>query len=304
MDIVEADHIRARTTSAIVSGLAAALAFSGAGTAWLAWVCFVPLFYAVESQPFILVFGYAWLQGTVFFLGTLHWIPAAFSHIAQVPEVVPAIGLVILSTVLAIAGASAILINDLASRSIRLPSFLMIPIIWAAAEWIRASLPFGSPWALLGYAAYRDRSLIQLSELTGVYGISAVLMFCNAALYYSLRIRHDPRSSISCLGLLAVIVVCLHVLGARRIHYFERMSRAGSIRIAIIGSNFPAGAKLQSLSILRSFDYYYDQSELASPYQPDLICGRKRRLDSTCNRPICIRLLSPQTLFVEGGCWL
>src|SRR5262249_21533083 len=50
---------------------------------------------------------------------------------------------------------------------------------WVTLEWLRGWFFIGFPWAALGYSQYRFHSLVQMAEVTGVYGVSAVLVLFN-----------------------------------------------------------------------------------------------------------------------------
>ena len=63
------------------------------------------------------------------------------------------------------------------------PIVVTLPIAWTAVEWLRTYFPIGFPWNLLGYTAYRNLELIQFAEFTGVYGVSALIIFFNVVVY-------------------------------------------------------------------------------------------------------------------------
>lgn len=52
---------------------------------------------------------------------------------------------------------------------------LGIPALWVAAEFARTSLFSGFSWELLGYTQYRHLAIIQLADITGVYGLSFLM---------------------------------------------------------------------------------------------------------------------------------
>jgi apolipoprotein N-acyltransferase len=54
--------------------------------------------------------------------------------------------------------------------------------LWAALEFLRSSLLTGFPWNLLVYSQHRNLPLIQVASVTGVYGVSFMVMAVNAAL--------------------------------------------------------------------------------------------------------------------------
>jgi len=71
----------------------------------------------------------------------------------------------------------ACLLFRLARRGPRpLPSWLALPVAWCAVEYLRSVFPLdGFPWLLLGYVAWRWEILVQIADVTGVFGLSFLL---------------------------------------------------------------------------------------------------------------------------------
>jgi len=61
-----------------------------------------------------------------------------------------------------------------------------------ALEFARARLGPGFPWLLTGYTQHGNLALVQLSSVTGVYGLSFLVVFFNAGLA---RLLHGGRST-------------------------------------------------------------------------------------------------------------
>jgi apolipoprotein N-acyltransferase len=53
-----------------------------------------------------------------------------------------------------------------------MPVWLAIPIVWTSLEYIRAWMITGFAWYFLGHTQYRWSALIQICDVTGVYGVS------------------------------------------------------------------------------------------------------------------------------------
>lgn len=77
-----------------------------------------------------------------------------------------------------------------------LPLWISVPVIWTALEFVRANFMTGFAWYLLGHTQYRWLSLIQISDLTGAYGVSFVIALVSAVLA-----GHVPLDWSSRLGL-------------------------------------------------------------------------------------------------------
>ncbi|TVR04108.1 MAG: apolipoprotein N-acyltransferase [Spirochaetaceae bacterium] len=67
-------------------------------------------------------------------------------------------------------------------RRIRVARFLVFPLAWTFFELARSSGFLGYPWALVGHSQYRVLPLIQLSTITGVWGVSFLVLLVNSAL--------------------------------------------------------------------------------------------------------------------------
>ncbi len=57
--------------------------------------------------------------------------------------------------------------------------YWIVAAAWTAAEYLQSLGDLGFPWGYLGHALWRRPALIQLATWTGVYGLSAVLFWCN-----------------------------------------------------------------------------------------------------------------------------
>jgi apolipoprotein N-acyltransferase len=55
--------------------------------------------------------------------------------------------------------------------------------IWVMLEYARTHIMTGFPWCLLGYSQFLRLPLIQIADITGVYGISFLIILVNLVLY-------------------------------------------------------------------------------------------------------------------------
>ena len=109
-----------------------------------------------------------------------------------------------------------------------------MPIAWTAVEWIRTYVPVGFPWNLLGYTAYRNLELIQFAEFTGVYGVSALIVFFNAVVYVVIFRRGAYRLQTISLSALTAIMIAL--VGVWRVA--DRQSRGRAAQRAVSRSRW------------------------------------------------------------------
>jgi apolipoprotein N-acyltransferase len=260
-----------RLALAILSGLALAAAFPKLNLNLLAWVAFVPLFLAIEGERTWGVFGYALLQGFACNVASLYWIVITLHNFTSLRLSLAVLPMLLLAGVIALYGAAGIAVGEFAARRLNLPIVLTMPIAWTAFEWIRTYFPIGFPWNLLGYAAYRNLELIQFAEFTGVYGISALIMFFNAVVYVVLFHRYPRRTQTISLGALTAAMAAALIFGSFRISRIDNPRPSGSLRIAMVQGNIPQSLKWDPRFLESSFDVYRSQSELAARRGADLI---------------------------------
>jgi len=62
---------------------------------------------------------------------------------------------------------------------------LSITSLWCFTEWIRSWMATGLPWNFTGSSQWKNISVIQVCEYTGVYGLSFIIIFFNIALAFT-----------------------------------------------------------------------------------------------------------------------
>jgi apolipoprotein N-acyltransferase len=260
-----------RAALCIASGIALALAFPKIDWSLFAWVAFIPLFQAIEGESLKRVLGWGWLAGFAFFVGSMYWIAIPLHDFADVRMPVAVLPMLLLAAVLACYSALAIWAGEFTARRLGVPMVITMPVAWTAMEWVRTYFPIGFPWNLLGYAAYKYLSLIQFAEFTGVYGISALIVFFNAVAYTVLFRRGRPRLQAWSLGSLTALLMVLFGFGGYRLHQLENETPSGSIRVAMVQGNIPQSIKWNPNFLPESFRIYRELSLVAARQGVDLI---------------------------------
>ncbi len=260
-----------RLALCVISGAALGAAFPKFDINLLAWVAFVPLLYAVEGETMGRVFGCAWLQGLTCYVVSLYWIEFTLHHFAGVNPILAAGPLVLLAAIMALFSGFAIWAAQFAAVRLGLPIFVTLPIAWPAMEWLRSFFPIGFPWNLLGYTAYRNLELIQFAEITGVYGVSALIVFFNAVVFIVLFGRHSRRVQTWSLGALTALMLAAVAFGIMRIDRLQSQPPAGRIRVAMVQGDIPQSIKWDPAFLDTSFEVYFDQTQQAARHHVDLV---------------------------------
>jgi len=168
---------------ALLSGILLVLIFPKFNLSFLAWVALVPLFLALEGKNLRESFNLGFLAGLTSFTGILYWIVPTIVSSGE-SKLLAFISLLLLSCYLSIYYGFFCLIFRYTSLKIihSTLSLFFAPALWVSLELLRAHLFSGFPWALLGYSQWNFTSLIQISEFTGVYGVSFLIVMVNGVL--------------------------------------------------------------------------------------------------------------------------
>lgn len=189
----------ARLLLALASGVALALAFPSFHFALLGWIAPSALILAVlnETPQYALLLG--WLQGAAFYAVSVPWFYTVMRQYGPLPAIQA--GAVFALVVFATGTFHAAFAFAVAwlSRSGTKRACLAAPFLWVSMEFAMMHLPeIGFPWNMLGYVAAGNLAFVQLTAITGIFGLSLVVACYNAlvalvVLQISLRARRGPE---------------------------------------------------------------------------------------------------------------
>ncbi len=63
--------------------------------------------------------------------------------------------------------------------------FIIVPIAWTVFDFFRCTGFLGYPWGMIGTTQYQFIPLIQTAAVTGIWGISFIVILCNSAITWS-----------------------------------------------------------------------------------------------------------------------
>jgi len=177
----------------------------------LSWFALVPLLIVIQKIDRIkLVFLFGLITGAIYFLGMTYWIIPLYPFANLFWTILGAISLALYS-------ALYVALFALLMKKIKWQSGLLYifsaSVFWTGLEWIRSWLFTGFPWGHIGYAQWKDLPFIQISSITGVYGISFLVIMVNATIAYFILKRSEWRATIKTLLLPACIFVFIFVYG-------------------------------------------------------------------------------------------
>jgi apolipoprotein N-acyltransferase len=160
-----------------------ALCFEPFAVAPLAWVALVPLLVALWGASPSLTRGLAFLFGMAFYGLTVHWLFVIFGTAA-----IALIGILAATT-----WAFGLCVSLLQRRFGPQWAALLAPVAWLGVDLFRCELwYFRFPWAQIGFSQVEAPLVLQLASVVGVYGLTFLIVLCNAGLACVL-VRHGLR---------------------------------------------------------------------------------------------------------------
>ena len=264
--------------SAGLSGGMLWASFPSLSISYLAWIALVPLLVAMETSSFMGSGAISYVAGWIMFAGIFYWIP-----------MVPAIswsGYLLLVTYGALYVGSFGMSLWIIRRRTGAPLSLLAPPLWLAVEYARSHAGFlGAPWMLLGHSQFEHPILLQISAVTGAYGVSFVVVLVNAAVadwiisYPSFRWSQRPSLSaiagqaVHCRSRIA-LAFGGGVLAACALFGYVRMDAdhvAQFLRVSIVQGNIPQDRKWEPEWRDRIFDRHVALTRQAAVHSPQLI---------------------------------
>jgi len=163
-------------------------------------------------------------------------------------------------------------------RRIRRYRFLVLPLAWVIFDYLRSIGFFGYPWGFLGTTQYEFLPLIQMASVTGVWGVSFVVILINSALSETMPglalLRHpSDRLHANPLRPLYVSVgVLLSVLLLGSIYlsldvYENPLRRSRTARVALIQQN----SDPRKHEYTKTFATLRELTDAALKHSPDLV---------------------------------
>jgi len=168
-----------RILAVCLSGALYPLCFPSFELGWLAWFALLPLHLALNEVKPRQAFWLGWLAGLIAYAGTMPWVVTAMHLYGQVPLAISILLMLLLAAYLGLYVAFYAL--GLAWLRPKRPLIILLgaPSLWVALELVRTYAFTGLPWALFGYSQYKWLDIIQIADLTGVYGISYLIILVN-----------------------------------------------------------------------------------------------------------------------------
>jgi apolipoprotein N-acyltransferase len=263
---------------ALLSGVLLFLSFPKFGTGVLAWIAFIPLLHALREKTPSQGFLTGFTSGFIAYIGIIYWIAYVVVHYGYLPLPVGIAVMLLLSAYLALYVALfAAGVVYFQGRGVS--PILAAPLLWTSLEYARSHLLTGFPWENLGYSQYLFAPLIQVADITGVFGLSFVIVFINVVIYDVLqawRSRKDRKRRIRRIkaGLITACLLMLILFGYgifRLQDVGKSLSQAPPMPVSLIQGNIDQSVKWHPAFQEETIRIYTALSRQAAPTGNGLI---------------------------------
>ena len=202
-----------RLVLAALSGAILSLSYRDAHSSLYSWFCLALLLFSLLGARARVAFFCGFLHGLIFVVTCVPWIAEVLAVHGGMPS---AAGWGILLLIATVWGCSIGLFTWMVHRlSLQgmVPALVGAPFFWISTEVLRAYLPeISFPWGLLGYPAAGNPALVQMTTITGIYGVSFLVAAFNSLLVSILAAAPEKKNS-RLVMVAAVLVLLLAVQG-------------------------------------------------------------------------------------------
>lgn len=253
----------------------------------LAWIALVPLLIALSNKSLKTSFYLGTLNGFVFFLGTIYWVSHSMHVYGNLSLAIAIPALMLLCLILSLYTAVFSIGYNLITRYSVLPALFTVPFLWVTAEYLRTYTILEYPWALLGYSQYRFLPLIQIADITGIYGISFLVAAVNGLFLdlFNLWKQRAEKGHIQSPGRTLASIICLVLVISAVIFYGNRKlirSETGhKIDISVVQGNIEQDKKWNPLYQREVIDAYKRLTESVIGNKPEIVIWPEASLPFT-----------------------
>ena len=254
-----------------MAGLLLAAGFPPIGVAGFAWIAPALMVAAAFRTRGWEAFRIGYVAGLVFWLASLYWL-------LLIPVTgFPILGWVALSAFVALYQAAWVwlLAGKVGKGSWLRRTFWSLAgaAIWVALEMIRARLLGGFPWNFIGVSQFRLAPLIQIASVTGVYGVSFLVVWSSLSLLSAASVifRH-PTVRQAWLGeILLPLIVILLVFNFGLVHIRHNVESKGSLRVTVVQPAIPQTMIWDPAENSNRFQQVIELSQRALAHPTDLL---------------------------------
>lgn len=256
----------------LVSAFFLSIAFPGFisenGIGFIALFALIPVFMVIRNTTFKCVWFYGFLFGLCYYFFFNYWL-SGFHPLA------------ILIAPIIKGGEMLLLFLALKAAITFFPKkgYLLQAVIWVAYAYLAENWFAGYPYGNIGYALWRYRIMIQIADITGVWGIIFLMVLPQAFIgngFWKLlkgdgtTVKSELKSNVVYIAIYAVLVVASLVYGAFKLSYWTDREPDQVLRVAAVQHNHDSWKGGYS-TYLKNYNNLKRETYESLIHDPDLI---------------------------------
>jgi apolipoprotein N-acyltransferase len=278
---------------ALLSAILLIISFPPYNAPYGVWVALVPLLLIIMGKDQKYSFLLSQICGSIYILGVFNWILEVENYTFLHHTIL----VVYLGSYVAFFG----LMINLTSRWFGAGwALAAAPFVWVFLEYIRSNFFFiALPWGLLAHSQYQSPVVIQIASISGVYGISFLIVLVNSAVAAAILLSGSffpkfilqlpgsisKRSGLSIIGLAAISLALTLIYGFQII---EQPLDGDPIKVSVVQGNIEQTQKWDKKYSRYILETYNDLTMKASMDMPDLIVWPETSTPGSINQNLSI----------------
>lgn len=254
--------------AAALSGVLLFLGYAGFDLFYLEWFFLLPLLFALRNEHPARAFFIGWFAGIVGHTGGFYWIIHMFKQFAGAPLPFAIVGLVLLAAANGVVMAAWAWATRKIDNGAQWHLLWIAPVVWTAVEKLWPQI-FPN---YLGASQYQLPLLTQVADVTGILGVSFLVVYLNVTLFVAaVTWKESRRIAWRPLAALAVVLLLVTGYGAMRLKEVDaQVAAAKKLTVGLVQTNRGASdTHLETESVIQE---HRDMSrELVAGEKPDLV---------------------------------
>lgn len=227
--------------TAVAGGILVFLGYAGFDHFYLEWICLVPILWAIREQNPLRAFFIGWVAGIVCHGGGFYWILYMFEQFAGLSWPPALLGLLFLAAANGIVFAVWAGATRFITRATGWSVIWVSPIVWTALEkfWPEIFPNY------LGASQYKFILLTQIADVTGILGVTFLVVYVNSLIYAIIERRMEKQPfPFRPVAVFATAIVLVLAYGVVRINSVDKSASAATkLLVGLVQVNRGAGQK-------------------------------------------------------------
>ena len=254
---------------AALSGVLLFLSFPKYGSGYLVWIALIPLFWAMREAISIrqgVLLGF--IAGMACHIGLIYWITYVVVNYGYLPIYLGIILMLLLACYLSL--YTAVFAAGIIFFRQKISLCFVASVLWICLEYCKSYLLTGFPWENLGYSQYLNHYFVQFADVSGVFGLSFLIVLANATLF-EVIVKKSKKEFILAMAVVLIIGGIL-IYGVNRSRQIDTiLQNAAGTEVLLIQGNIDQSIKWNDGFQRETINIYEQLSLQNTPAKGSLI---------------------------------